>query len=216
MGKERKIIWRHVELKSKNEDESQDSNYADLIQNNPFLMQMQGMSPNTLYTPFGIIPSDNEFVFDTWIGTTNFDLDDETIEVIDNTEGVEMFRPFSPYTFLLVIGQQFSFSNVRREIERQLCYVETTEGEVEELEQSPPEPSSPSFEGKMARAINKLTNKLSKNYQYWAVLCLPNLRIKCLRSNEITAEFNENLILFDELVRLVGGGHVERSPNLVG
>jgi len=58
--------------------------------------------------------------FDCWIGHTNFDITQNTKNIINKIEGVEVLKICSRYRFFIGIGRMFTFKQVRKDIELQL------------------------------------------------------------------------------------------------
>jgi len=58
--------------------------------------------------------------FDCWMGHTNFDITNETKNILNKIEGVEIMRICSRYRFFVGIGKMFDFKNVRSLIEKAL------------------------------------------------------------------------------------------------
>jgi len=58
--------------------------------------------------------------FDCWIGHTNFDITQNTKNIINKIEGVEVLKICSRYRFFIGIGRMFTFKQVRKDIEFQL------------------------------------------------------------------------------------------------
>jgi hypothetical protein len=55
--------------------------------------------------------------YDCWLGHTNFDITEDTKNILDHVDGVEMLTICSRYRFFIGIGQMFDFSEVRKRIE---------------------------------------------------------------------------------------------------
>jgi len=89
------------------------------------------MKSPIIQTPFGPVhiesklkPSDR---WDCWLGYTNFNLTEEIEEKIKNVEGIDALKIMSRYTFCIGVAKLFQFSEVRRNIENELC---GTQGKV--------------------------------------------------------------------------------------
>jgi len=66
--------------------------------------------------------------FDCWMGHTNFNITQDTLDNLNNMEGVEVLKICSRYRFFIGIGRMFDFKEVRQSIEDSL----TKEQELEE------------------------------------------------------------------------------------
>lgn len=66
--------------------------------------------------------------FDCWMGHTNFNITEDTLDNLNKMEGVEVLKICSRYRFFIGIGRMFDFKEVRKSIEDSL----TKEQELEE------------------------------------------------------------------------------------
>ena len=87
-------------------------------------MPMEVVVP-TIQTPLGYFQIDSFFKpsdrWDGWIGTTNFSVRKSTKNILKSTKGVEALKIMGRYSFYVGIPLTFKFSDVRMDIERQLC-----------------------------------------------------------------------------------------------
>ena len=58
--------------------------------------------------------------FDCWMGHTNFNITQETLDNLNKMEGVEVLKICSRYRFFIGIGRMFDFTEVRKSIEDSL------------------------------------------------------------------------------------------------
>lgn len=58
--------------------------------------------------------------FDCWLGHTNFDITQNTMDTLNEMEGVEVLKIVSRYRFFIGIGKMFDFKEVRQNIESSL------------------------------------------------------------------------------------------------
>jgi hypothetical protein len=70
--------------------------------------------------------------FDCWVGHTNFNLTEEIKTALNIVDGVEVLKICSRYRFFVGIGKMFDFSEVRKNIEKEL-----TLNEEPKIERSP-------------------------------------------------------------------------------
>jgi hypothetical protein len=62
--------------------------------------------------------------FDCWVGHTNFDITHKIKDKLDKIPGVELLKICSRYRFFIGIGNMFDFSEVRKNIEKELLSIE--------------------------------------------------------------------------------------------
>ena len=62
--------------------------------------------------------------FDCWVGHTNFDVTNKIKDKLDKIPGVELLKICSRYRFFIGIGNMFDFSEVRKNIEKELLSIE--------------------------------------------------------------------------------------------
>ena len=58
--------------------------------------------------------------YDCWIGHCNFDITEETKELLDQTPGIEVLKIISRYRFFIGIGKMFEFADVRKYIDEEI------------------------------------------------------------------------------------------------
>jgi hypothetical protein len=58
--------------------------------------------------------------FDCWVGHANFNLTEDIKNALNTIDGVEVLKICSRYRFFVGIGKMFDFSEVRRNIEKEL------------------------------------------------------------------------------------------------
>ena len=58
--------------------------------------------------------------FDCWLGHTNFNLTHEIKTILNTIDGVEVLKICSRYRFFIGVGKMFDFSEVRKNIEKEL------------------------------------------------------------------------------------------------
>lgn len=87
---------------------SPDEDGRVMIRSTPFGPEAMQLNPD--------FPTEKVF-----IGHTNFDIDEEVINIIDNTEGVEILEVYSPYRIRITIGKAFNSKRIRRKIKERLC-----------------------------------------------------------------------------------------------
>lgn len=113
-------------------------------------------------TPFG--PEGMRFNPDfpeeqVYIAHTNFDIDDDVKEILDNMEGIEIVEVYSAYRMRVTIGKAFNPKRIRRLIKERLCY------------SSPPKLK---FGEETDLNIYKETLRLNSQDKLWFMYVLPN------------------------------------------
>ena len=106
----REIKWQKYMLEDEEEhfDEDDEDSVFDKMQK----IQKQQFTPK-IVSFLGKFPED----FNMWVGHTNFNLTPDICMKIGNTEGVEIFKVFSPYRFLISVGMAFDSSIVKNSIQ---------------------------------------------------------------------------------------------------
>jgi|688.fasta_scaffold419764_2 hypothetical protein len=74
-------------------------------------------------TPMGLIPytenTASSKIFNFWVGHSNFNINENIIDIIENTDGVETLDVFTRYRFRIAIGKVFDDARVMKEINDQ-------------------------------------------------------------------------------------------------
>lgn len=75
-------------------------------------------------TPMGLIPyTENTAsgkIFNFWVGHTNFNINNDIVDIIENTDGVETLDVFTRYRFRIAIGKVFDDAKVMKKINDQV------------------------------------------------------------------------------------------------
>lgn len=178
----KKILWESMHIDDiedgsdiLSEEEVQDEDKDNLIP----------ISGKLINTPIGIFDVDDKYnplrQLELRIGYTNFDLDTEVANIIENSEGVEAFTVLTRYRFIIGIGKLFSFESVRKTIEDKLL----DKGSITDN----------------AIAVSK---KLNTNKAYWALYEFPNGEIDTLETDS-REEYEAKVNLYKEAKGLSGG-----------
>tara|TARA_R100001377_G_C3194677_1_gene112168 strand:+ start:1090 stop:1686 length:597 start_codon:yes stop_codon:yes gene_type:complete len=81
--------------------------------------------PNLVTTPMGMYQLHDKMSilnqFECWMGYTNFDITHSIKDKIEKVEGVELLNITSRYRFFLGVGKFFDFSDVRLNVEKEIC-----------------------------------------------------------------------------------------------
>jgi len=126
--------------------------------------------------------------FKLWVANTNFHITVDEAKIIDEQiEGVEVFKVFSPYKFLLGVGKMFEFRDVRMAIEKAICHdiKEYTLGDID---------------SKML----EMADELQSNYEHWAIYAFPNGELTSVQSNDENDYIEQRKVL-DECESLSEG-----------
>ncbi len=150
-------------------------------------------SLGVMQTPVGVFTLDSMFKpsdrWDCWIGTTNFDITAEVKKVLMETQGVACVKIMDRYTFFIgVASLQFTFNEVRCEIENKLCVYTEKEVMTDEV-----------------RATVDLVKKQLENQKYWSILVSINGNLDYVVSDELDQQYMESLNKLVELKQSRGG-----------
>lgn len=85
------------------------------------------LTSHSHYTP-SIIPISEQLLeevtmlsnFDCWMAHTNFDITPKIKEQLNKIQGIEVLKVCSRYRFFIGVGKMFNFSDVRKNIERDI------------------------------------------------------------------------------------------------
>lgn len=169
------------------DEESEEENYPEI---NPMLL----FNANRLvYTPLGnynietpLKPSDR---WDCWIGHTNFDITGNIAEIIEDTNGVEVFKVMGRYTFFIGVAKLFDIKDVRNEIENTLCHY--TEDEIlSDID--------------ISETVKLIKNQLD-NDEFWAIMIGVDGSVEYVSSNEKSHDYIENVQKLVALKNKIGG-----------
>ena len=155
----------------------------------PFSFKNSGV----IQTPIGIFSTDSMFKpsdrWDCWIGTANFDITEEIKNKVSEIDGVACLKIMDRYTFFVGIPDlQFTFNEVRQDIENQLCVYTEQEVMTEEV-----------------KATVDLVKKQLENQKYWSILVGVNGNLDYVVSDELDQEYIKRLNKLVELKQSRGG-----------
>jgi hypothetical protein len=155
----------------------------------PFAFKNTGV----IQTPVGVFSTDSMFKpsdrWDCWIGTANFDITQEIKDKILEIDGVACLKIMDRYTFFVGVPDlQFSFNDVRQEIENQLCVYTEQEVMTDEV-----------------KATVDLVKKQLENQKYWSILVRVNGNLDYVVSDELDQKYMERLNKLVELKQSHGG-----------
>jgi hypothetical protein len=98
-------------------EEDLDGEYVDEMQNVKQPLR-------AIATPMGLIPyTENTAsgkIFNFWVGHTNFNINNQIVNIIDQIDGVETLDIFTRYRFRISIGKVFDDARVMKEINDQI------------------------------------------------------------------------------------------------
>ncbi|NBO99251.1 MAG: hypothetical protein EBU90_03870 [Proteobacteria bacterium] len=97
------------------EDEDEDESYEDNISSKPTQMPMMVPMSQQLIEDVSMLSN-----YDCWVGHTNFDITPRIKDLLNTIDGIEVLKICSRYRFFIGIGQMFNFSEVRKNIEKEL------------------------------------------------------------------------------------------------
>lgn len=86
------------------EDQEEELDLSGIIPIDPKVLEMATISTN----------------FDCWMGHANFNLTEEVEKKLKKIQGVEILKICSRYRFFVGVGKMFDFTQVRRDIQKEL------------------------------------------------------------------------------------------------
>lgn len=104
-------------LESLDDEIDSDEDLEDYEEDNESIIKSSPMIPLTpqLIEDIAMLSS-----FDCWMGHTNFDLTNNTKDILNKVPGIEVLKICSRYRFLIGVGRMFDFTKVRNDIEKSL------------------------------------------------------------------------------------------------
>jgi hypothetical protein len=162
-------------------------------------------------TPLGILPlkpfNDPTKVYNFWLGETNFDITKKVAKTINKIPGVEILDIFTRYKFRIAVGNNFTFQDVRQNIEQQLNAVPCSK-KKKEVENMPLDDDT------KAQLHSLIQIQLSK-FKKWAVYVLPNRKVDMVASDENTPEFEERIEIYRLARKLAGGAILKHDEQII-
>lgn len=142
-------------------------------------------------TPFGLQPAkinNNNLIKNrTYIGHTNFDLDEDCKQILDQTPGVESVEIETSYMFRVVIGAAFNKKAVKISIEQALC-------QSDDMEISPD----------CKTKIYQEQERLRQQGKLWGIFILPNGNYESFVADS-NKELSNKLHLYNSIRHRIGG-----------
>lgn len=104
-------------LESLDDEIDSDEDLEDYEEDNESIIKSSPMIPLTpqLIEDIAMLSS-----FDCWMGHTNFDLTNNTKDILNKVPGIEVLKICSRYRFFIGVGRMFDFTKVRNDIEKSL------------------------------------------------------------------------------------------------
>ena len=150
--------------------------------------------PKLVSTPTGIYQLHDKMnimnQFDCWLGYTNFDITRTVKATLERIEGVELLEIMSRYRFFIGVGKLFNFTEVRRDIESELCDNNISDETLE--------------------AVEVLKENLSQD-KYWTILVSNSGEIKYASTNDENDEKYLRKALDLEQIKENSGGSLLKS-----
>jgi len=154
---------------------------------------------STPWGPFRVNDKMNPYrQFEFWTGHTNFNIDQEAKDILDNTLGVEVLFIISPLRFMVAKGKMFEWRDIRIDIEKGLCGKHSVDEQIESIQ-----------DADTCKKVERLREDLIKSYDHWAIYIFPNgeydfVYVKDENDGEFD-KFIEDVKLYKESVKLSGG-----------
>ena len=111
------VTWEkwenYIEPKENKEEEDEDTHYEGGSLEQGLILSRDSDQP-IMITPMGSIPipeyrPDN---FNLWLGHSNFDITDDIVDLVENSEGIETLEVFTRYRMRVGIGKVFNAGDV--------------------------------------------------------------------------------------------------------
>ena len=186
MGQENEIIWlkwedpmaqmlhRHEEMPDLHEDfadiRERESNDSFVKAEEPYYNKTNPVQTNTgpaIISPMGLIPIHESnlpgYLYNFWIGHTNFSISKKWEGVIKKVPGVETLNIFTRYRFRVAIGKYFDQTEVKKSV---IAAVNP-----------PPKPKPVVME---LDGLTILQRDLEKKFDYWAIHIMPDNRLEVI------------------------------------
>lgn len=215
--KSKKIAWEHWNTKEQESILSRDlyeSNMLDELDDNiddaddNLQSQLKGaffeLPPinKTIVTPFGVYHADSMLKpsdrWDCWIGYTNFSITEDILNILDNIEGVESLKILGKYTFCIGVAKLFNITEIRADIEKQLC--EYTNEEILSI-----------IDKDTKNTVFKIKQQI-EDKKFWSIFIHENGSVDYTMSDDFSDEYIENVRKF-ERVKSQNGGFILRSED---
>lgn len=191
VNKRKTIMWEsyNFPFDTYNKSFSGEQSFDDEGQNEEY--------PVVVNSPFGVYRVDDSMNpfrrFSFWIGHTNFDIDLDTKEAIIEVPGVEVFVLLTRYRFIIAPGRNFTWRDVRVEIEKLICGMHVNSSAIAEIVNSD-----------IRLLVENTYNELSE-YPYWLIYVFPNGSVEKYYSETKTKEFTELYNLYSVSQTLSNG-----------
>lgn len=140
---EKTIAWvsQHYEFDSSGQfsaKEEEEKEYSDEYMTEEEYIKN---APMAMMTPFGVFRVDDSLnpfrQYKFWMGYTNFPITTSVARIIENTEGIEVFRVLTRYRFVIGVAKLFDTQQVKAAITDRVCNARLSGNElIDEIIQS--------------------------------------------------------------------------------
>lgn len=169
------------------------------VRNMPIIPTKHGPHPLPEYARPG-------YLFNFWVGHTNFKLTEDDCETLDSILGVETLDVFTPYRFRIGIGKMFKFANVRARIHNFVIGDTTLQAYMSEENAAKPEDIKNRIQTiRETTGVDIFKVRTSEEYPLWAFFMLPNGNHEILQSDVVTEDFTDKLKTLESAHQKVGG-----------
>jgi len=193
------LQWEYLEsiIKEDETEEEPVEPWEDDEEGQMKLMLSNIQPARLLYTPYGVVPLDSNLnqLEDCWVGHTNFTISRTHEAILDKIEGVEIFKPFSRYRFLIGVGKLFNSADVKFRIQKALEVDSRAQYLVDNF----------NLDDKTQTKVNALIDKISNKHEFWTVWVLPNGSIETACTDDFTEEYLELETVLLTGHKMVGG-----------
>lgn len=198
-NKRRNIIWEPYFIDDFEIDDDEIEVIDDLEDEDNHVAEIASKIknlPKIMVTPFGpyrVDDSSNPLRrFDFWIAHTNFKITEQIFHTLNNMDGVEVMIVTTPYRFIIACGKLFNFSDVRVNIERELCGKHMVDAYLNQIR-----------DNKILQEAKSCIDAI-RTEKYWTVYILPNGYIHSFKTSNQN-EFNDKCSLFQSARELSNG-----------
>lgn len=106
-------------LNNYHEEDEEDEEFEDDIKSD------DNKPVKVIASPMGLIPYNEHTasskIFNFWVGHTNFSITKDIVDIMENTDGVEILDIFTRYRFRVAIGKCFNDSDTMNNISSNIC-----------------------------------------------------------------------------------------------
>ena len=208
----RQIAWSHWKNPFTLDDEYIEEDEDDETPSTPWKEEDSAIRIRTVVpTQMGIIPilPHEDFCnsFEFWVADTNFGIENKEFDIIDSTDGVEIFDVLSRYRFRVCIAKLFNAPEVKLDIQNRLG--------AKRFDSEVINPRDMTLDEETETKVELAKQELGREYSYWAIYLLPNGEMEA-RGFKNGVEYQKQFDVFKQCQDLVGGVIYRQLPCKLG